>query len=56
MFKFLQKIFIGHSHKWIQDSVINVTDSDGTKTPIGRIIVLRCEVCGNMKNHKVKWG
>jgi hypothetical protein len=31
-----------------------VQNNDG-KSYVGKIVVLRCEVCGALKNHKIKW-
>lgn len=52
MIEFIMRMILGHCHKWVMVSTINVTN-DGGK--IGEIRVLQCEVCGNMRNHKVKW-
>jgi len=53
MLELLQKLFIGHAHRWETDKVLDV--SDGTQIPAGKIYVLKCIECGNIKVKRVEW-
>lgn len=53
MLELLQRLFIGHAHKYIvkeQMMIRNSTPSDGYA---GKIIIQECEICGKLFNHRV---
>lgn len=52
MLKLLQLLFIGHCHKW-ENKEESIAKEHGRT--IGKIIVMRCETCGKLKNHKIEW-
>lgn len=54
MIELLQRLIIGHLHKWIREETVGVVSSDGDALA-GKIIIMQCDVCGKLKNHKVKW-
>lgn len=54
MFELLKRLLIGHNHKWIRAETIAVQNPDG-KSYLGQIVILRCETCGALKNHKINW-
>jgi len=42
------------NHTWEEKEVMNkVKDNDGKKRIIGKVYLLRCTKCGNLKNHSV---
>jgi hypothetical protein len=51
MVEILYRFFIGHNHKWIERNEVNAGNGE---IPECIIVVLRCEVCGKLKNHKIK--
>lgn len=53
MIELLKRLLIGHTHKWVMEDIINVTGDSGDT--IGKIVILRCKVCGVLKNHDIKW-
>jgi len=54
MIELLQRLFLGHSHKWTIHETMMVRN-DGGDSYEGKIVVLQCEVCGKLKNHKIEW-
>jgi hypothetical protein len=52
MIEFLQRLLVGHTHKWEEFHRINIMPVEG-QTPTGMIIVLKCTECGILKNHKI---
>ena len=51
MLDFLQHIFIGHTHKWVEQSSHPAVNAKGEMACV--IVVLRCTVCGGLKNYKI---
>ena len=52
MWNFLKRVFIGCEHKWIERAEYRVNvNSNGI--PEMSLVVLRCEKCGTLKNHKI---
>lgn len=52
MKELLQKLLIGHAHRWEERSAHEVI-KHGDRVPINILIVLRCSVCGCLKTHKI---
>jgi hypothetical protein len=52
MIDFLHRLFIGHTHNWVEVKTIRC-GVDETGVPDAYIYVLQCSICGDMKNHKV---
>lgn len=50
MIKLIQWIFMGHSHKYEQVEVCELTTQGRV---VGKIYVMRCESCGSMKTFEV---
>lgn len=53
MIEFLQRILIGHNHKWTIERTVDVKE-DGALLASKRILVLQCSICGSMKNHTIQ--
>jgi len=54
MIELLKRIFIGHNHKWVRMENVNVKEEYGDNYA-GALIIQQCEICGKLKNHRVKW-
>jgi hypothetical protein len=54
MLELLQRIFLGHNHKWQKIEEINIKYED-VDAYARKIIILKCATCGNLKNHCIKW-
>lgn len=50
MLEFLHRFFIGHNHKWAEYHRVNARNNGNIEYII---IVLRCELCGALKNHRI---
>jgi hypothetical protein len=49
MFEFLQRVFIGHNHKWETIETAELYESDDSSRRCGLIYYCRCTICGKMK-------
>lgn len=52
MLEFLHRLFIGHNHKWVEYHRVNARSSSGGDIEY-IIVVLQCEICGELKNHRI---
>lgn len=52
MLEFLQRLLLGHAHKWVERSITQVVNDEDEAIEL--IVVLRCSECGWLKNHKIK--
>lgn len=53
MLEFLYRIFIGHNHKWVQVERALRAPLMGQKVSSGIVYIMRCEVCGKMKQQNI---
>lgn len=52
MLEFLYKLFIGHVHKYEIIDTNPIVDDNGKR--IGTLYVQKCQVCGKLKQFKVR--
>ena len=56
MIEFFQRFFIGHSHVWVERSSHPVDDDPYYhKNPGAYVVVLKCKICGRLRNHKIEY-
>jgi len=50
MLDLLQKLFIGHIHNWV---IIETSDVNECGRKYGRMFILKCKNCGNLKKKQI---